>query len=167
MTSTLNQKQKSIIQTLRAENYSYAKIAETLGLNLNTVKSICLREGYYPKENIPRKTKEEKAQLAICKNCGKPLKNDWNRVGKQFCGRKCRTKYWNEHHPRGGSAETAFAVPPGSVRDGPKSGESPGQGSTATPPEPALLPERPQNDPGLFAQGELSSEVKGGKSLWK
>ena len=86
--------QLTIIANLRAENYSYAAIAKQLGISPNTVKSICLRKGI-PTPDIPRKNKTEKAALQICKQCGKPIENPWNRIGKQFCRDKCRTAYWN------------------------------------------------------------------------
>ena len=87
--------QISTIQNLRAENYSYAKIAEVLGMSLDTVKSYCLRHNIATPA-LPRKTKEEKAALMICRWCGKPIDNPWNRVGKRFCCDACRTKYQNE-----------------------------------------------------------------------
>lgn len=89
--------QKGIIRKLRAENYSYATIGKVMGLNLNTVKSICFRKGIET-PNIPRKTKQEKNQLQICKQCGQPINNPWNRPKKQFCSEKCRRSYWNNHN---------------------------------------------------------------------
>lgn len=96
------------IQTLRKENYSYASIAQALDMNINTVKSICRRSGFIP-HDIPRKTKAEKQNLHICKNCGTPIENPWNRAEKQFCSDKCRTIYWNNHRgePTPGKAATS------------------------------------------------------------
>ena len=87
--------QISTILSLRAENYSYAKIAEVLGISPDTVKSYCLRHNIATPA-IPRKTKEEKANLMVCRWCGKPISNPWNRVVKRFCSDACRTKYQNE-----------------------------------------------------------------------
>ncbi len=134
MQTTITSEQKSIIQALRLENYSYACIAEVLGLNPNTVKSICRRENYLT-ANLPRKTKEEKAALKICKQCGKPITNPWNRKVKQFCSDKCRTHYWNEH--KLASRRVAKA----------KSDE------------PALSPNAGQNDAGLPGPLELTLET--------
>ena len=92
----ITETQKRIIRRLRAENYSYATIGKVMGLNPNTVKSVCFRKGVET-PNIPRKTKQEKSQLQICKQCGQPIDNPWNRIGKQFCSDKCRRRYWNEH----------------------------------------------------------------------
>ena len=82
--NTQNVNQLTIIANLRAENYSYASIAKQLGMSPNTVKSICLRKGILTPDK-PRKTKTEKAALQICKQCGKPIDNSWNRIGKSFC----------------------------------------------------------------------------------
>ena len=42
------------ISELRRENYSYQFIGDTLGMPMNTVKSICRRQGF--EANGPRKT---------------------------------------------------------------------------------------------------------------
>ena len=102
--------QISTIQNLRAENYSYAKIAEVLGMSPDTVKSYCLRHNIVA-SSVPRKTKEEKANLMICRWCGKPIDNPWNRVGKRFCSDACRTKYQNEQKRLKKLAEKAEKSP--------------------------------------------------------
>ena len=107
----ITEQQKSIIRKLRAENYSYATISKVLGLNPNTVKSICFRKGVET-PNIPRKTKQEKAELQICKHCGAPLENPWNRVGKQFCSAKCRRAFWNANNKEGLQKDAGLPAPP-------------------------------------------------------
>ena len=87
--------QKLKIQNLRQENYSFAKIAETLQMKESTIKSYCQRHGVKTPD-IPRKTKAEKAELSICRYCGKKLENPWNRIGKVFCSDNCRTAFHNE-----------------------------------------------------------------------
>lgn len=88
----VNIRQKEIIRKLRCENYSYATIGKVMGINPNTVKSVCFRKGVET-PNIPRKTKQEKATLQICKQCGAPMENPWNRVGKQRL-RKLAQRSW-------------------------------------------------------------------------
>lgn len=100
----INRQQRDIIKKLRAENYSYATIGKVMGLNQNTVKSVCFRKGVET-PSIPRKTKAEKAQLQICKQCGTPIDNPWNRAQKLFCSDKCRRKYWNEHQENAAAGE--------------------------------------------------------------
>ena len=82
------------IAELRHENYSYQFIADTLGMPMNTVKSICRRQGF--SADGPRKTKAEKAKATFCKCCLKPLSND-TRKDKRFCSEHCRT-VWRRTH---------------------------------------------------------------------
>ncbi len=93
----IQQKEKIIrsIAALRADNYSYGTIAEKLGLNANTVKSLCLRNGIKAGDN-KTKSKLQSKNVYVCKYCGKAITNDWNRKGKVFCSDSCRTKYHNE-----------------------------------------------------------------------
>ncbi|MBQ7802558.1 DUF2116 family Zn-ribbon domain-containing protein [Candidatus Saccharibacteria bacterium] len=108
--NTQNVNQLTIIANLRAENYSYASIAKQLGMSPNTVKSICLRKGILTPDK-PRKTKTEKAALQICKQCGKPIDNSWNRIGKSFCSDKCRTSFWNAQKKERKERQKASFVP--------------------------------------------------------
>ena len=41
----MTEQQKSVIKTLRQQNFSYNAIANTLGLTISTVKSYCQRNG--------------------------------------------------------------------------------------------------------------------------
>ena len=84
-TKTLDQ-----IAELRRENYSYQFIADTIGMRMNTVKSICRREGFTPVGS--RKTKWEKEHPAICRCCLKPLQNGL-RSDTKYCSDYCRTKW--------------------------------------------------------------------------
>ena len=78
------------IAELRQLNYPYSFIGRVLDLPVNTVKSVCIRKGI--KTNSPRKTKAEKENAAICKNCHKPL-NGVVRQGALFCSDYCRTAW--------------------------------------------------------------------------
>lgn len=93
----IQQKEKTIrqIATLRADNYSYGTIAEKLGLNANTVKSLCQRNNIKAGDGKV-KSKLQSRDIYTCKYCGKAITNDWNRKGKVFCSDNCRTKYHNE-----------------------------------------------------------------------
>lgn len=124
----------ALIASFRAENYSYAKIAEVLGLNQNTVKSLCQRNNIPTPTGIPRKTKAEKAALKVCKNCKKQLDKKKDRSDKEFCSDNCRRNYWKQQ-----KAEQ--------------------QKAAKAPPFPA--PNNPESPPeltGLPGQGELSLE---------
>ena len=87
---TINQV-KHIIE-LRTQNYSYASIGKAMGISHNTVKSVCRRRNITPSGR--RKSKEEKARITVCKNCGKPIFATTNHRRK-FCAEKCRYDYWN------------------------------------------------------------------------
>ena len=108
----MNINKTQAIQTLRKQNYSYACIAKQLGMNMNTVKSICRRSGITTPD-LPRKTKAEKQSLQICKQCGKPIDNPWNRSRKQFCSDKCRLDHWNTNKIKAqeNSGKKAPAIP--------------------------------------------------------
>lgn len=113
------------IQTLRKQNYSYASIAKALGMNMNTVKSLC-RRGGIETPDMPRKTKAEKQMLQVCKQCGSPISNEWHRRQKSFCSDKCRLIYWKSHKTleNKASGSSMPAVPEGAK----PSNNSPGKG---------------------------------------
>ena len=92
---------KSVINTigtLRAENYTYASIGRALNMSTNTVKAVCRRHEFTPKEGTQKKNVNKAAQivqLTRCKYCETILNNPWNRKGKVFCCDKCRYAWWN------------------------------------------------------------------------
>lgn len=78
------------IAALRQQNYPYSFIGRELGISQNTVKSICRRKGFAVVG--ARKTKAEKLNAPICRNCHKPLQ-ETVRHGALFCSDYCRTKW--------------------------------------------------------------------------
>lgn len=78
------------IAALREHNYPYSFIAKELAMPLNTVKSVCRRRGF--KTTGPRKTKAEKANAVLCRNCRKPLPEK-TRKDAAFCSDYCRTAW--------------------------------------------------------------------------
>lgn len=72
--------QKSTVLTLRSKGMSFSKIAETVGLSVNTIKSFCSRH---------------KGQFCLC--CGEPITQPPRVRQKKFCSDKCRMKWWNAH----------------------------------------------------------------------
>ena len=90
--------QKERIKSLRANGCGYAKIAQTMNISENTVKSFCRRneisrepDGEYNKPDISDK---------LCRQCGAPLRNTPGRRQKLFCGAECRRIYWKENQNR-------------------------------------------------------------------
>ena len=81
------------IAEMRLENYSYSFIGRALNLSPNTVKSICRRQGFAAEG--PRKSKTEKQQAPLCKNCHRLLTG--GRSDRTFCSEKCRTEWRRKH----------------------------------------------------------------------
>ena len=82
----MNQHEKSEIARLQNEGLGYKKIADALGLPINTVKSYCYRN--------PVKSKQVKY---FCKQCDAEVVQQTNRKEKKFCSDACRMKWWNSH----------------------------------------------------------------------
>lgn len=81
------------IAELRQQNYSYRFIGDILSLSPNTVKSICRRKHF--EATGPRKTKAEKQNAPLCKNCRRLLTGGRN--DRTFCSEKCRTDWWRRN----------------------------------------------------------------------
>ena len=85
--------QKELIMRLRAKGLSYGKIAETVGLSANTVKSFCRRN---PTGKIPAK-----AATAVrpdrCPQCNSLLVQTSGHRQKRFCSDVCRRLWWAAH----------------------------------------------------------------------
>lgn len=81
---TNEQKQKLI--AMRRSGSGYGRIAETLGISINTVKSFCRRHSLKAETRSP-----------VCEQCGKPITQDPGRKRKRFCSDACRNKWWNSH----------------------------------------------------------------------
>ena len=97
----MNQKKQiENIRQLKATNHSYAEIAKILSIPINSVKSICRRNGFTVDPEHQNRAKEKTAapvqeQLIVCEYCGKLMNNLWHRKGKRFCSDRCRYDYWN------------------------------------------------------------------------
>lgn len=76
---------KSKIMALVQKGYGYKKIASTLNMNLNTVKSFIRR--------LPNK----EAPQCMCAECGKSIVQTPHLKPKRFCSESCRTKWWSKH----------------------------------------------------------------------
>lgn len=88
--------QKTQIMKLRREGLGYGKIAQRLGISLNTVKSFCRRNeinGDVTTESFVMLTGEATA----CENCGREIQQIAKRKKKRFCCDKCRNEWWNSH----------------------------------------------------------------------
>lgn len=80
---------------LRKEGFSYGVIAEATGLSINTVITICRRNGIKLKD-IGQVVSKRENDLSYCKYCHQPFTNPWHRKTKLFCSSACHDKWWNE-----------------------------------------------------------------------
>lgn len=88
--------QKAQIIKLRAAGNGYGKVAKSLGISLNTVKSFCRRNDVgsnSPVEPVLTYTGE----TTYCENCGQPIQQIEKQKKKRFCCDKCRNAWWNSH----------------------------------------------------------------------
>ena len=80
--------QKSEIIRMRGAGETYAAIADTLNLSVNTVQSFCRRQSSAEKEKENPSPK--------CENCRKPMKQT-AQTTRRFCCDACRMKWWSKH----------------------------------------------------------------------
>jgi len=85
----MSNEQKQQITALRRQGYGYSKIAQTLSISENTVKSYCRRNGL---------SSDALNNTVDCKQCGKPIIIKEKCKPRQFCSDRCRSQWWNNHH---------------------------------------------------------------------
>ena len=85
----MTDREKEKIRFWRGEGIGYGTIAERLGISENTVKSFCRRNQLAGVA--------AKAQMHICRHCGKPLEPLPKRKERKFCSEACRRAWWKEH----------------------------------------------------------------------
>lgn len=85
--------QREKIRQLRGDGFSYSRIAATLGISENTVKSYCRRN------NLSGVSIGSAIQAdgVLCHQCGSPLTHTAGAKQKRFCSDKCRMAWWNAH----------------------------------------------------------------------
>ena len=87
--------QKIQIIKLRTAGDGYGKIAQKLGISLNTIKSFCRRNDLVVGAEISD-TKVTK-EITRCENCGQEIRQIAKQKRKRFCCDKCRNAWWNNH----------------------------------------------------------------------
>ena len=104
---TLLQKQQ--ITKLRTNGDSYDKIAESLNISKNTVKSYCQRNnlGSKPSHNNSKPKSKPAERVTHCRQCNQPLLQAKFKP-KIFCNDKCRFAWWNGR--RNNPAHIAFCA---------------------------------------------------------
>lgn len=86
----MNDIQRMQIPLLRRQGQGYKRIAQSLNLPLNTVKSFCRRNEIQPVDS----------DVAHCLFCGAQIEQTSGRKEKRFCSDKCRSQWWNAHPER-------------------------------------------------------------------
>ena len=90
--NSMNDSQRQQIRKLREEGYGYGRIAQTLDLSENTIKTYCRRHGLGGVAVNPALADEE---IHHCLCCGTVVVQNNGRKEKKFCSDKCRNKWWN------------------------------------------------------------------------
>lgn len=90
----MNKTQKEQIHRLRHDGLGYLKIAQTLGLSENTVKSYCKRNNLGGQMAVAA---SDPAVQTFCKQCGQPLAQNTGHKSRKFCSRVCRQEWWKAH----------------------------------------------------------------------
>ena len=93
----MTNEQKKRISSLRKEGYSYSQIARELGINENTVKTFCRRNGLTGDAGKMPEPVFQGITEQPCRQCGKPVIQYPGRKEKKFCCDTCRNKWWNSH----------------------------------------------------------------------
>jgi len=81
----MTNREKHQIDIMRRGGYSYADIADELGVPMNTVKSYC------------RRSQGQQVAGDLCRNCGRPLVQNPHARQKHFCSNHCRQLWWNSN----------------------------------------------------------------------
>ena len=88
--------QKAQIIKLRADGNGYGKIAKSIGISLNTVKSFCRRNDIGSNFSV-EPALAYTGETTYCENCGQPIRQIEKQKKKRFCCDKCRNAWWNSH----------------------------------------------------------------------
>jgi len=91
---TLSQKER--ITQMRADGDSYSKIAATLDISKNTVKSFCQRNNL---GDMSAKSAEPVPadDGSHCKQCGQKIQQQPKKKLRKFCSDECRAAWWAAH----------------------------------------------------------------------
>lgn len=90
----MTQQQKEQISKLRVAGASFGKIASTLGMSINTVKSYCKRNPVSP-ATVP--APKAVVHTDRCPQCNALLEQSPGHRQKRFCSPKCRIAWWAAH----------------------------------------------------------------------
>jgi IS30 family transposase len=93
---TTNQKQQVI--NMRQQGWTYAKIADSIGLSKNTVKTFCWRNKTISCDaSEAAANNENNANKNQCEQCNKPLEQRPKQKPRRFCDDACRYAWWSKN----------------------------------------------------------------------
>ena len=87
--------QKKLVQIYREKGMSSKKVADTLSVSINTIKTFCKRNGLGGVRMAASGAKD--VMVTSCRCCGKPVRQNPGRKQKRFCSDACRNRWWNSH----------------------------------------------------------------------
>ena len=94
----MTNQQKQLIETMRKQGISYIRIAESLGVSENTIKSYCQRNNL---GGIRAGSDTRAADVRFyCKQCGTRLNQVTGHKPRKFCSDSCRLAWWKSHPER-------------------------------------------------------------------
>ena len=94
----MTERERIQILKRRSQGQSMEAIASSLGLNRNTVKSYCKREGITPILDPDQKTNTTANHATgFCAACDKPIHQIPKQKPRRFCSDLCRYRWWGEH----------------------------------------------------------------------
>ena len=93
----MTKEEKQNILTLQSQGLGYKRIAATLGISENTVKSFLKRADKVPEIFRVPETPQVDDGKHRCLQCGKPVPQNPGRKEKKFCSDACRYRWWNSH----------------------------------------------------------------------
>ncbi len=102
----MTDKQKTQIEQMRSGDYSYAMIAEALGLSRESVKKYCQR---HPVSITEAPAKTDSTPHLCCKHCGISIPIVHGRKQPHFCSTSCRRAWWKAH-PESGTRKAYYTI---------------------------------------------------------
>src|SRR5690554_1536739 len=85
--------EKQQVRLMRQQGVGYARIAASLGISPNTVKSFCRRNKLQSRAVMEDDT-------GVCQKCGKRLHQDPKHKTRRFCSDHCRLAWWNSNRDK-------------------------------------------------------------------
>lgn len=83
--------QKKQIKALRQSGLGYKKVAQEVGVSVDSVKSYCRNNG------LTGVAATQTTNKAICRECGEQLVQPMKQKPLKFCSSKCRENWWRKH----------------------------------------------------------------------